>query len=56
VLQRRRRLDEDVTLLKSLRQRTDDLVVLREWLDAGEDIGGDLERGLDELQGEVEAG
>ena len=56
MLQRRRRLDEDVTLLKSLRQRTDDLVVLREWLDAGEDVGGDLVRGLDDLQGEVEAG
>jgi peptide chain release factor 2 len=56
VLQRRRRLDEDVTLLRSLRQRTEDLGVLREWLDAGEDVGSDLTRGLDDLQGEVEAG
>ncbi len=56
VLQRRRRLDEDVTLLKSLRQRTEDLAVLREWLDAGEDVGADLARGLDELETAVEAG
>jgi peptide chain release factor 2 len=56
VLQRRRRLDEDVTLLRSLRRRTEDLDVLREWLDAGEDVGSDLTRGLDDLQGEVEAG
>ncbi len=56
MLQRRRRLDEDVTLLRSLRQRTDDLAVLREWFDAGEDVGADLSRGLDQLQEEVEAG
>ena len=56
VLQRRRRLDEDVTLLTSLRQRSDDLTVLREWLEAGEPVGDDLMRGLDALGVEVEAG
>ena len=56
VLQRRRRLDEDVTLLTSLRQRSDDLTVLREWLEAGEPVGDDLMRGLDALRVEVEAG
>jgi peptide chain release factor 2 len=56
VLQRRRRLDEDVTLLRSLRRRTEDLAVLREWFESGEDVGHDLVRGLDELQDEVEAG
>ena len=56
VLQRRRRLDEDVTLLTSLRQRSDDLTVLREWLEAGEPVGDDLLRGLDALRVEVEAG
>ncbi len=56
MLQRRRRLDEDVTLLRSLRRRSEDLGVLREWLDGGEDVSSDLARGLDELQAEVEAG
>ncbi|MBA2354026.1 MAG: peptide chain release factor 2 [Acidobacteria bacterium] len=56
VLQRRRRLDEDVTLLAALRQRTDDLTVLREWLEAGEDAGDDLRRGLDDLERDVDAG
>ncbi len=56
MLQRRRRLDEDVTLLAALRQRTDDLTVLREWLEAGEDAGDDLRRGLDDLERDVDAG
>ncbi len=56
MLQRRRRLDEDVTLLKSLRRRREDLAVLREWYDAGEAVEADLARGIDELQSEVEAG
>jgi peptide chain release factor 2 len=55
VMQRRRRLDEDRTLLVSLRTRTDDLGVLVEWANAGEDVLGDLERGLDELRQEVES-
>jgi len=33
----------------------DDLAVLIEWADGGEDVGADLERGLNELQQEVEA-
>jgi peptide chain release factor 2 len=55
VMQRRRRLEEDQTLLKSLQRRSDDLGVLIEWANAGEDVGADLSRGLDELQQEVEA-
>ena len=55
VMQRRRRLEEDQALRLSLRRRADDLGVLVEWGNAGEDVGADLARGLDELQAEVEA-
>ena len=54
VMQRRRRLDEDRNLRDSLRRRSDDLAVLFEWAQAGEDVTADLTRGLDELQQEVE--
>jgi peptide chain release factor 2 len=53
-MQRRRRLDEDVSLRRSLKQRSDDIGVLIEWAGAGEDVGADLERALIELQEEVE--
>ncbi len=55
VMQRRRRLEEDQTLLKSLHGRADDLGVLLEWGNAGEDVLTDFARGLDQLQQEVEA-
>jgi len=54
-MQRRRRIEDDLALLTSLERRTDDLTVLLEWANAGEDVGADFERGLDELQQEVEA-
>jgi peptide chain release factor 2 len=54
-MQRRRRLEDDVTLLASLKRRADDLGVLVEWAGAGEDVAADLEKGLDQLQAEVEA-
>jgi peptide chain release factor 2 len=54
VMQRRRRLEEDQALLQSLRRRTDDIGVLIEWGNGGEDVSADLLRGLDELQAEVE--
>jgi len=53
-MQRRRRLEEDQILLKSLHRRADDLGVLLEWANAGEDVTADFARGLDELQQEVE--
>ncbi len=53
-MQRRRRLEEDQSLLKSLHRRADDLGVLLEWANAGEDVTADFARGLDELQQEVE--
>jgi peptide chain release factor 2 len=55
VMQRRRRLEEDQALRLSLQRRADDLGVLVEWANAGETVAADLERGLDELQQEVEA-
>jgi peptide chain release factor 2 len=55
IMQRRRRLEEDRALVESLRRRGDDLAVFMEWANAGEDVGADFERALDELQQEVEA-
>jgi len=55
VLQRRRRLEEEVALSASLKRRSDDLGVLVEWVDAGEDVGSDLAKGLDDLEREVES-
>ena len=54
-MQRRRRVEDDVALRQSLGRRSDDLSVLVEWAEAGEEVAGDLERALDELQREVEA-
>ena len=54
-MQFRRRLEEDLALLRSLGQRIDDMTVLFEWADAGEEVEADLAKALDELQGEVEA-
>jgi peptide chain release factor 2 len=55
VLQRQRRLEEDSRLRDSLKRRADDLAVLAEWANAGEDVTADFARALDELHGEVEA-
>jgi peptide chain release factor 2 len=54
-MQRRRRVEEDIALRQSLARRSDDLTVLVEWANAGEDVAGDLRRGVAELQQEVEA-
>lgn len=54
VLQRRRRLQEDFDLADSLRRKADDLAVLFEWADQGEDVAGDLAAGLVDLREEVE--
>ena len=55
MLQRQRRIEEDLKLSTSLKRRGDDLAVLVEWASAGEDVADDLARGLDELEEEVEA-
>jgi peptide chain release factor 2 len=54
-MQRRRRIEGDIALLQSLKRRDDDLGVLFEWGRGGEDVSADLQRGLDELQQEVDA-
>ncbi len=54
-LQRRRRLTDDVDLRESLTRRIADLGVLLEWADGGEDVAADLERGLTELEAEIDA-
>jgi peptide chain release factor 2 len=56
VMQRRRRLEEDRDLSVSLTRRLDDLNVLVEWAEAGESVGDDLGRALDELAAQVESG
>ena len=53
-MQRRRRVEGDLALRESLRRRADDIGVLFEWAAAGEPVDADLERGLDDLQTEVE--
>ena len=56
VLQRRRRLEEDVELAGRLGKTGDDLGVLYEWLQQGEPVESDFVRVLDELEAEVAEG
>jgi peptide chain release factor 2 len=56
LLQRRRRLEEDRDLSESLERRVEDLAVLAEWAQAGEQVLDDFARALDELTEQVEAG
>lgn len=55
ILQRRRRLQDEIDLIESLRKQEGDLAVLVEWAGAGEDVGPDLAAGLDRLEEQVEA-
>jgi peptide chain release factor 2 len=54
-LQRRRRLEQDVEIVDALKKREDDLAVLVEWGEQGEDVSAELGDGLDALTREVEA-
>ena len=54
-LQRRRHLADELELRNSLVRRVDDLGVLLEWAEQGEDVSGDLAKALDALETEVEA-
>jgi peptide chain release factor 2 len=56
LLQRRRRIEEDITLRDGLRQRGDDLAVLVEWMAQGEAVDDEFARGLDDLTKDVETG
>jgi peptide chain release factor 2 len=53
-MQRRRRLEDDIALRGSLKRRADDLGVLIEFAQAGEDVAADLDRDLNEFEGEIE--
>ena len=54
LLQRRRRLEEELALSDTLQRRSDDLSVLVEWAEAGEPVEADLGRALDDYQADVE--
>lgn len=56
VLQRRRRLDDDRALAADIRRQTEDLGVLIEWANQGEDVTGDLARGLDGFEAVIGRG
>ena len=54
VLQRRKRVEGDLELLKRLRTQEDDTRVLVEWLQAGEDVARDLTAALDGFVATIE--
>jgi peptide chain release factor 2 len=54
VLQRRKRVEGDLDLLKRLRGQEDDTRVLVEWLQAGEDVAKELESALDAFAATIE--
>jgi peptide chain release factor 2 len=53
-LQRRKRVEADIDLLKKLKTREDDTRVLLEWKESGEDVDKDLTGSLADLQALVE--
>jgi peptide chain release factor 2 len=53
-MQRRRRIEGELTLVQTLKRRGDDLGVLFEWAKGGEDVSADLQRALDEFQQEID--
>jgi peptide chain release factor 2 len=54
VLQRRKRVEADLELLKRLRGQEDDARVLMEWLQGGEDVEKDLKTSLASLEATLE--
>jgi peptide chain release factor 2 len=54
LLQRRKRLESDLDLLKRLQRQEDDARVLVEWLQGGEDVEKDLKAALDALEQTLE--
>jgi peptide chain release factor 2 len=54
LLQRRKRVEADLDLLKRLRGKEDDTRVLVEWLEGGEDVLKDLQASLQDLEEAVE--
>ncbi len=55
VLQRRKRIENDLELLKRLRGQEDDAKVLADWLEAGEDVAADFGAALDPLEATLDA-
>jgi peptide chain release factor 2 len=55
-LQRRRRLTDELELRNSVAKKLDDLGVLLEWAEQGEDVAADLHRAIESLENEVDAG
>jgi peptide chain release factor 2 len=55
ILQRRKRLDTDLELLKRLRGQEDDAKVIADWLESGEDVAADMTAALDTLEATAEA-
>ncbi len=53
-LQRRKRVEADLELLKRLKREEDDAQVLGDWLAGGEDVAKDLQAALDGLEKTVE--
>jgi peptide chain release factor 2 len=53
-MQRRRKVEVEVGLRSSLKQRDDDIGVLVEWARGGEDVTDDLEKALGEFKEEIE--
>ena len=56
ILQRRRRLEEDLALAASLRKRADDLAVLVDWAKQGEPVAAEIDTSLLALAADVDAG
>jgi peptide chain release factor 2 len=56
ILQRRRRIEEEVELISALTAKTDDLGVLLDWAGQGEDVAAELSAGIEQFSGIVEAG
>jgi peptide chain release factor 2 len=55
-MQRRRRLEQDLNLIASLKKKSDDLAVLIEWAEAGEAVDAEFADALETLDLEVQAG
>jgi peptide chain release factor 2 len=56
VLQRRRRVEEEVELISALQRKSDDIGVLIDWAGQGEDVAGELSSGIEAFTDLVEGG
>ena len=56
MLQRRRRVEEEVELISALKSKTDDVGVLIDWAGQGEDVADELSAGIEQFASLVEGG